>query len=213
MSDNNCPGTNNEGEPCGLDAGWGTPNNSGPCKFHGGLGGDVGDSGGAPEGNQNAMTHGLTADPMNLFDWLADNDPEGAAYILGKLHDYAKRAQVDVFVLDVTADDVETFDDATAKLTAYGDDLLTTCVRDYARKRAEFLQLTEGILTEQRRATESGLVVVEDSNPVNIDLNRFDTKQLQRKDKLGLLPDDSADVEVEITAKMWDDLTRYYDDS
>lgn len=208
MNDDRCPGTNRQGEPCGHPSGWGTDNDSGPCKFHGGAT----EGGGAPEGNQNATTHGLTADPMNLFGWLSDNDPEGAAYILGKLHDYADRAPMDVFEIDFTADDVETFEDATSRLTAYGDDLLTTCVRDYARKRAEYLQVTEGILTQQTRGGEHGTFEVKDSNPVNIDLDRFDRNQLRRKDKLGLLPDDGADVQVEVTAKMWDDLTAYHSD-
>lgn len=76
MSDENCPGTNNKGEPCGLDAGWGTDNDSGPCKFHGGAGGDVGDPGGAPEGNGNAITHGSTADPTNLYENLSEASRE-----------------------------------------------------------------------------------------------------------------------------------------
>lgn len=208
MSDDTCPATNNRGEPCGLAAGWGTENDSGPCKFHGGAA----ENQGAPEGNVNAMTHGLTADPMNLFDWLVDNDPEGAAYVLGKLHDYAKRAPEEVFVIDLAPDDVDSFEDATTKLTAYGDDLLTTCVRDYARKRAEYLQLTEGILTEQTRSSDHGTYTVVDSNPVNIDLDRFDRNQLRRKDKLGLLPDDHSDVAGEVVAKLWDDLTSYYEE-
>jgi hypothetical protein len=158
------------------------------------------------------MQTGLHSDPMNLFDWLADNDAEAAAYILGKLHDYAMQAPREVFVVEFDADDVDTFEEATAKLTAYGDDLLTTCVRDYARKRAEYIQITEGIITEQQRATEAGPVTVEDSNPVNMDLDRFDRNQLRRKDKLGLLPDDGADVEVALTSQMWDDLTNYYED-
>jgi len=68
MSDDNCPATNNRGEPCGLDAGWGTDNDTGPCKFHGGAGGGVGDPGGAPEANGNAETHGLTADREKWFE-------------------------------------------------------------------------------------------------------------------------------------------------
>lgn len=203
-----CPGTNRNGERCGHPEGWGTEFDEGPCKFHRGTSGD----GASHDGNQFAMETGLHSDPMNLFDWLADNDPEGAAYVLGKLHDYAGHAPRDVFVVDFTADDVETFEDATAKLTAYGDDLLTTCVRDYARKRAEYLQVTEGILTEQTRQGDHGTFEVTDSNPVNIDLDRFDRNQLRRKDKLGVLPDDGADVEVAVTGQLWDDLTNYYED-
>lgn len=185
----------------------------GKCGTHGGDTPDKDENPnvGADEGNQNAMKTGIHSDPMNLFDWLVEHDEQGAAYILGKLHDYSEHAPREVFVLDVTADEVETFDDVTAKLTAYGDDLLTTCVRDYARKRAEYIQLTEGIITEQERATESGAVTIEDSNPVNIDLDRFDRQQMSRKDKLGLLPDDSDGVDAGVVAQMWDDLTSYYE--
>jgi len=53
--DDRCPATNRNGEPCGHPAGWGTDSDEGPCKHHGGAGGDVGDPGGAPEGNSNAV--------------------------------------------------------------------------------------------------------------------------------------------------------------
>jgi hypothetical protein len=74
MSDDNCPGTNNEGDPCGRDAGWGSPNESGACKFHGGLGGDVGDSGGAPDENTNAVTHGAYADANSYYQDVLTDD-------------------------------------------------------------------------------------------------------------------------------------------
>lgn len=73
MSNENCPATNNEGEPCGLDAGWGTDNDSGPCKFHGGAGGDVGDPGGAPEGNTNAATHALYVESNRFYQDVIDD--------------------------------------------------------------------------------------------------------------------------------------------
>jgi hypothetical protein len=63
-----CPATTKSGDPCGQPAGWGTDSDAGPCKFHGGAGGDVGDPGGAPEDNENAETHGLTADRDKWFD-------------------------------------------------------------------------------------------------------------------------------------------------
>lgn len=51
MAQKNCGRTaKSTGEPCQRPAGWGTNNDSGPCKFHGGA------SGGAPEGNDNAVT-------------------------------------------------------------------------------------------------------------------------------------------------------------
>lgn len=64
-----CPATNREGEPCGLSAGWGTDNDSGPCKFHGGA------SSGAPEGNTNAATHGAWSESF-VTDFLRDDEIE-----------------------------------------------------------------------------------------------------------------------------------------
>jgi hypothetical protein len=62
-----CPATNRNGERCGHPAGWGTDNDSGACRHHGGAGG-------APEGNTNAEghgnaeKHGLTADRDKWFN-------------------------------------------------------------------------------------------------------------------------------------------------
>lgn len=70
-----CPGTNREGEPCGHPEGWGVDGKStGPCKHHGGAGGNVGDPGGAPEGSANALKHGATADPFNLYENMSDEE-------------------------------------------------------------------------------------------------------------------------------------------
>jgi len=218
MSNEDCPGTNNRGEPCGLDAGWGVEGkSSGPCKFHGGEGGDVGDPGGVPpekaEGNQNAMKTGVHSDPVNLFEYLADHDPTALAYILDKLHEYAAESPREVFVVDITPDDVESFADAEAALTAYGDDLLLICIRDYTRWRATKRQVEEGLLTEQVRSGDHGPYTVTDSNPINLDLDRLDRTSVKLKDRFDLLPNDSADIEVSITGEFWEDLTAYYDDA
>lgn len=37
MTHDKCGCKNRNGEPCELAAGWGTENDSGPCKFHGGA--------------------------------------------------------------------------------------------------------------------------------------------------------------------------------
>jgi hypothetical protein len=176
------------------------------CHHHKG----VNDDGSSHEGNQFAMSSGLHSDPVNLFDWLADNDPDALAYILAKLHDYSERAPEPVFVADVT--NADSFEDVETSLTAYGDDVLFMCIRDYARKRAQKRQLEEGLITEQTRQGDAGTYTVEDSNPVNLDLDRMDKTTMRQKDKLGLLPDDGAEVEVSVTAELWDDLTGYYDE-
>lgn len=79
MSDDTCPATNRKGEPCGLAAGWGTDNDSGPCKFHGGA------SEGAPEGNDNAVSHGAYAESF-VTDFLTEGEiarVEDAQELLG----------------------------------------------------------------------------------------------------------------------------------
>jgi len=157
------------------------------CRHHVGLA----ETDGAPEGNQNAMKTGIHSDPVNLFDWLAENDESALAYILGKLHDYAKRAPETVFTADV--ENAECFDDVEAKLTAYGDDLLFMCIRDYARWRGQKQQLKQGLITKQNRSGEHGTYVVEDSNPVNLDLDRMDKTSMRQKDKLGLMPSDDTE--------------------
>lgn len=69
-----CPGTNREGEPCGHPEGWGTENDTGPCKHHGGAGGNVGDPGGAPEGNTNSVTHGAYVEENAYYQQILDDD-------------------------------------------------------------------------------------------------------------------------------------------
>ena len=62
-----CPATNRNGKRCGHPEGWGTDNDSGPCKFHGGA------SDGPPEGNNNAVTVGAWAEDF-VSDFLKDDE-------------------------------------------------------------------------------------------------------------------------------------------
>lgn len=177
----------------------------GKCGFHGGktptqdenpnVGAEVGNQhakgnpgGSPPDGNMNALKTGAHADPVNLFEWLLEEDREAAVWILNKLHGYSKRAPEAVYVADVDAQRVDSYEDVTVNLTAYGDDVLMMCVRDYARWKATKRQLQEGIISEQEQLTDQGVWTTEDSNPVNLDLDRMDGTTIQQKDKLGLLP-------------------------
>jgi hypothetical protein len=158
-----------------------------------------------PEGNQNALSTGLHADPVNLFNWLLEEDRDAAVWILNKLHGYSQDAPRPVYVADMDAYQVDSFEDVTLNLTSYGDDVLLMCIRDYARWRATKQQLQDGILKEQIKATDSGPVSVEDSNPVNLDLDRMDKTTIRQKDKLGLLPGSSPDLgdDMQSLAEMW----------
>jgi len=48
----------------------------------------------------------------------------------------------------VTPESVDSYDDVTLNLTAYGDDVLLLCIRDYARWRTTKQQLQDGILKD-----------------------------------------------------------------
>ncbi|EMA47601.1 hypothetical protein [Halococcus saccharolyticus] len=60
---------------CNRSLGWGTDHvGDGRCRQHGGNNGGAREGAGAPKGNQNATTHGATADPTNLLEHLDDED-------------------------------------------------------------------------------------------------------------------------------------------
>jgi len=50
------------GEPCQRPSGWGTDNDAGRCKFHGGK------NSGAPDNNDNAQSHGLHTSAEVFFE-------------------------------------------------------------------------------------------------------------------------------------------------
>lgn len=74
MTEQTCGATKRDGsgDPCGLPAGWGTDNDDGPCKYHGGA---TRDTSGAPEGNDNAATHGAWSDSF-VTDFLREDEIE-----------------------------------------------------------------------------------------------------------------------------------------
>ena len=174
----------NTGEPCEKPAGWGTDFDTGKCKFHRGTSPD----GESHKGNQNAMKTGVNSDPVNLFNWLSENEPDGLAYILNKLWDYSKQSPQPVFEVDVSKQGIDSFEDAEMALTSYGDDVLLMCIRDYVRWRGAKQQIQENLTTEQWRSGDGGKFKVTDANPVNLELDRVDRTAMKYKDKLGLLP-------------------------
>jgi hypothetical protein len=165
---------------------------SGRCRHHGGKSTGPKTEEGKEQSKMNATKHGLSADPVNLFDYLADHEPEAAAWILNKLYEYSQDAPKAVYKADFNADGVDAFDDVETNLTAYGDDLLMMCIRDYSRWRATKRQVVEGVISRQEQMTEQGPWETEDSNPVNLDLDRMDKTTMRQKDKLGVLPSPDA---------------------
>lgn len=227
--DENCNGKRKEKQDdeyvfAGYCASWpgrGTDHvGEGRCKNHGGNNGDNAppapegndyakdNDGGAPENNQNSMKTGLHSDPVGLFKWLEEHEPKAAAWILQKVIAFSIDTPFDVFTDSVES--LEEFENSDTGLTAKGDELLQTCVRDYARWRAAKRQLEEGIITKQTRQGESGRYEVMDSNPVNLDLDRMDRTVTKVRKDLGVSDDPEsqrADAEHRM-ADLWEkDLT------
>jgi hypothetical protein len=163
-----CPATNRDGERCGHPAGWGTPDDDGPCKFHGGLGGDVGDEGGAPEGNGNAEVHGLTADREKWFE----RHREDAEPLV--------RALVESYVEDAPFG----FEN-TAKV-----DLLTEVAIDQVRIRKSNDVLDEFVTEQVVGQTDSGdPIVTLEENPAHMPRSRIKRDNTRLLKELGVLDD------------------------
>lgn len=95
-----CNAELDSGGYCANEAGLGTQHlGGGNCHLHGGNGGAPegndnaeGNDGGAPEGNGNAISHGLHADPFNLYDHL---EPDEEAWVDALVEKYKERLGYD----------------------------------------------------------------------------------------------------------------------
>jgi hypothetical protein len=174
-----CPATNRDGERCGHPAGWGTENDDGPCKFHGG-------SGGAPEGNGNAETHGLRAEREKWFERYRD-DVEPLV-----------RALVESYV------DAAPFGfAAVAKV-----DQLCEVAIDQVRLRHSNEWLDEFLTEQTVSVTENGREITElEENPAHMPRDRIKRTNAKILKDLGVLDDpDSAQADATATlAEVIDD--------
>lgn len=116
MNDNieRCPGTNRNGEPCGHPAGWGTPNDTGPCKHHGGAA----DNRGEKNGNYKSGAYSEFVDFQR--DSLTDNERDAIDAI-----DFEEHG--DDFAEDVVRE-------AYAKYLRTGDDRFLREARQWAKE-------------------------------------------------------------------------------
>lgn len=181
-----CPATNRNGERCGHPTGWGTDSDSGPCKHHGGAGGDVGDERGAPKGNGNAETHGLTAEREAWFD----RHREGAEPLV--------RALVESYVEDAPFG----FEN-TAKV-----DFLTEIAIDQVRLRAANDELDEFLTEQVVGTTDEGQPIMKvDENPAHMPRSRIKRDNIRLLKTLGVMDDpDSAQADAtETLAEVLDD--------
>ena len=178
--DDRCPATNRDGERCGHPAGWGTDNDSGPCKFHGGA------SDGAPEGNGNAETHGMRSDREKWFERHRDD----AAPLV--------RALVSSYV-----DDAPFGWDATAKV-----DQLCEVAIDQARLRQANEYLDEFLTEQVVGVSDAGDPIVElEENPAHMPRDRIKRTNAKILKDLGIMDDpDSAQASATATlAEVIDD--------
>ena len=167
-----CPATNRNGERCGHPAGWGTDNADGPCKFHGGAA----ENQGAPEGNGNAETHGLTADREKWFDrYREDVEP-------------IVRALVESYVADAPFD----FEN-TAKV----DQLTEVCI-DQVRLREANDELDDFLTEQVVGTTEDGRPIkTVDENPAHMPRDRIKRTNAKILKDLGIMDDpDSAQADA-----------------
>ena len=205
MSDDNCPGTNNEGEPCGLDAGWGTDNDTGPCKFHGGAGGDVGDPGGAPEGNGNATRHEMYADRNAYYQ---RRDEREQALIDAIYQDYSEENESRHGREPLAADDMKQFGIAVG--------LHKTELRadDWPDERPDALDSGHELVDRSEKRTAQGDPYYEYKPAAMIRGEKTVSQDVRMwlKD-LGLLdtPDDTT-VEVNVHEELLDGMKAAYED-
>lgn len=112
------------------------------CRMHGGTSGGAREGSGAPEGNGNAITHGVTADPFNLYDNL--DDTAAVEWIDALVESYAE-------LLELSEDDPRM------------QNVYRACINMYQANRGDMEILQEGMTESQTiGVTDDGAPVVRD---------------------------------------------------
>lgn len=164
-----CNAKNRNGNHCGLVEGYGTDNDSGRCKYHGGCGG------GEP-GNVNGQTHGIHTKRSNYYSNL---DAEGKAWV---------DACVESMLGDAPfgKDNFQKFQ------------MLRNIAIDMHKvRRANDYIAEEGIVQENMVRDEEGNPIMKngeyitetDENPVNLAYDRLNRTMVKQLKELGLLDD------------------------
>jgi hypothetical protein len=167
--------------------------NTGRCGAHRG---GSNKNAGAPEGNQNAMRHGLSSDPDNLLEHLRKNEEHAYAWIQDKFESYI---------------DVASFD----RDSAWADQLMQVCVQEYTIWRAEGIQVREGVVVKTHKVSDQGVVEVDDENPANKPLDRMQRTVVKRLEKLGVMPSpdqQEADAVTDLKEQMLESARSYTED-
>lgn len=192
-------GRNSSGGPCGRPAGWGTDFADGKCKHHRGTSPD----GSSHEENANAVTHGAYADENTLYDEVfSDREVDLVDWIF---EDYYELYQHKHGVEPVAGHKLRLFKIAVNSVTEMR-------VGNWYSDKPDDLETGVPYINRETHISESGQRYYRYKKAPSIaaikHLEGYNRKWLE---KLDLLPDVGADVEVNVTAEMWDDLTAYYE--
>lgn len=193
-------GTNRHDEPCARTAGWGTESDDGKCRQHRGTSPD----GSSHEGNQHAVTHGAYADQSALYSEDFDAQERGLADSI--FQDYLGLYQSKHGVEPPVGHRVRLFKIAVNAVTELR-------VENWYSKKPEDLDTGTPYINQETHYSESGQRYYRYKKAPSVAaIKHLEGYNRQWLKELGLLPDDGADVEVNVVAEMWDDLTGYYED-
>jgi uncharacterized protein YjcR len=198
--DDECGDHGGDGGDCGLAAGWGTDFDSGKCKFHRGTNAD----GSSHDGNTNAVNHGAYADHSSLYSDEFSEQEQGLADSI--FQDYLELYQHKHGVEPPVGHKLRLFKIAVNSVTELR-------VENWYSDKPDDLDTETPYINRETHVSESGERYYRYKKAPSVaaikHLEGYNRKWLE---KLGLLPDDSADVEVNVVAELWDDLTGYYEE-
>jgi len=117
----------------------------------------------------NGTTHGLRSDPVNLLEDLRKRDEKAFAWVQDKFESYLTHAPFD-------------------RDSAYSDQLLQVCVREYSIWKASGIQIDNGVVTKEKKVAGEGVIQVDVDNPANKALDRMERTVVKRLNKLGVMP-------------------------
>jgi len=190
---------------CGARAGKGTDHvGEGRCSNHGGEadGGDR-EGSGAPEGNDNAATHELYSAENTYYQRRSEAAQE---FIDATYRDYHGR-------FESRHGEPNTGDEAMLFKVAVSIHKLLKA-DEWEATRPQTLDSGHPLIDRSEKRTAQGEEYYEYVRSAVLkaekQLEGFVRRWLKDNDLLGPA-DDGADVEVNVTAEMWDDLTGYYD--
>lgn len=192
-------GRRQDGQPCGRQAGWGTDNDTGRCRQCLGTSPD----GESHEDNTNAVTHGAYAEQSDLYSQeFSDLEQDLADRIF---QDYLDLYQSTHGVAPPVGHKIRLFKIAVNSVTEMR-------VENWYTDKPDELDTETPYINRETHISESGQRYYRYKKAPSVaaikHLEGYNRKWLE---KLDLLPDDGADVEVNLPGQMWDDLTEYYE--